>query len=142
LVHTLGLHDRTAARWPARRRCLRSEATVRAFSEPAKSSAPSHWQTSSCRIGLTGSLPDDRIAATSAGGKMATILNVPGNDFNWQLEYDTSIKLPDATRDLFFGKQMWEEMMTGYVLVSDPRQLFEKSSPDTQASRRWPEFSQ
>jgi hypothetical protein len=86
-------------------------------------------------------------------GKVETILNVPHYDFNWQLEYDTSIKVPkgaklrvaarfdnsannkfnpDPNRDVFFGQQTWEEMMTGYlgVIVSDPnldpRDLFEK----------------
>jgi hypothetical protein len=90
---------------------------------------------------------------TYPDGKVETILHVPHYDFNWQLEYDTSIKVPKGTklrldahydnsannkfnpnpnRDVFFGEQTWEEMMTGYlgVIVSDPgldpRQLFEK----------------
>jgi hypothetical protein len=58
--------------------------------------------------------------------------------------YDNSVNNkfnPDPTHDVFSGEQTWEEMMTGYigVLVSDPhldpRQLFEKSVPATQASR-------
>ena len=91
---------------------------------------------------------------TYPDGRMETILNVPHYDFNWQLEYDTSIQVPkgtklrvdahydnsannrfnpDPTHDVFFGEQTWEEMMTGYlgVIVSDPhldpRQLFEKA---------------
>ena len=93
---------------------------------------------------------------TYPDGKVETILNVPRYDFNWQLEYDTSVKVPKGTkvrvdarfdnsannkynpnpnRDVFFGEQTWEEMMTGYVgvLVDDPNidprqlKLFENS---------------
>jgi hypothetical protein len=49
---------------------------------------------------------------------------------------------PDPTRDVFFGEQSWEEMMTGYlgVVVSDPnldpKDLFERNPPAlTQAGR-------
>jgi hypothetical protein len=86
-------------------------------------------------------------------GKSEMILNVPRYDFNWQLEYDTYIKVakgsklrveahfdnsagnrfnPDPEHDVFYGEQTWEEMMIGYVGVIvddthiDPRQLFEK----------------
>jgi len=89
---------------------------------------------------------------TYPDGKAETILNVPRYDFNWQLEYDTSIKVPKGSKlrvdarfdnsannkynpnpnkDVFFGEQTWEEMMTGYVGVIvddpslDPRQLFQ-----------------
>jgi len=101
---------------------------------------------------------------TYPDGREETILHVPRYDFNWQLEYDTSIKVPKGTklrvdahydnsannrfnpnpnRDVFFGEQTWEEMMTGYlgVIVSDPsldpRQLFEKKqvSSRVQAER-------
>ena len=93
---------------------------------------------------------------TYPDGKVETILNVPRYDFNWQLEYDTSVKVPKGTklrvdahfdnsvnnkynpnpaRDVFYGEQTWEEMMTGYVgvLVDDPKidprqlHLFENS---------------
>jgi hypothetical protein len=90
---------------------------------------------------------------TYPDGRSETILHVPRYDFNWQLEYDTSIKVPKGTklrvdahfdnspnnkynpnpnRDVFFGEQTWEEMLIGYVGVIvddptlDPRQLFEK----------------
>jgi len=90
---------------------------------------------------------------TYPNGKTETILDVPRYDFNWQLEYDTSIKVPKGSKlrvdahfdnstnnkynpnpnsDVFYGEQTWEEMMTGYVGVIvndpnvDPRQLFEK----------------
>ncbi|PYU18472.1 MAG: hypothetical protein DMG30_27615 [Acidobacteria bacterium] len=90
---------------------------------------------------------------TYPDGKQETVLNVPRYDFNWQPEYNTSIKVPKGSklrvdahfdnsasnrynpnpnRDVFYGEQTWEEMMTGYVGVIvddpnlDPRQLFEK----------------
>jgi hypothetical protein len=90
---------------------------------------------------------------TYPDGRSEIILNVPHYDFSWQLEYDTFIKVPKGSklrvdahfdnsannkynpnpnRDVFFGEQTWEEMMTGYVGVIvddpglDPRQLFEK----------------
>jgi hypothetical protein len=90
---------------------------------------------------------------TYPDGRTETILNVPRYDFNWQLEYDTSIRVPkgsklrvdahfdnsvgnkynpDPNNDVFYGEQTWEEMMIGYVGVIvddthiDPRQLFEK----------------
>jgi hypothetical protein len=101
---------------------------------------------------------------TYPDGRSETILHVPNYDFNWQLEYDTSIRVPkgtklrveahynnsinnkynpDPTKDVFFGQQSWEEMMTGYVGVVlgdphlDPRKLFEKNppAPPVQAQR-------
>ena len=87
---------------------------------------------------------------TYPDGRVEKVLDVPRYDFNWQLEYDSSIKVPKGTkirvdarfdnsvnnkynpnpsRDVFFGEQTWEEMMTGYVGVIvddatiDPRQL-------------------
>jgi hypothetical protein len=100
---------------------------------------------------------------TYSDGRIETVLHVPHYDFNWQLEYDTSIRVPqgtklrvdahydnsannkfnpDPTRDVFFGEQSWEEMMTGYlgVVVSDPnldpKDLFERNPPAlTQAGR-------
>jgi hypothetical protein len=92
---------------------------------------------------------------THPDGKSETILNVPRYDFNWQLEYDTSIKVakgsklrvdahfdnsannkynPNPNNDVYYGEQTWEEMMTGYVgvivddLSLDPRRLFESHS--------------
>lgn len=92
---------------------------------------------------------------TYPDGRAETVLHVPNYDFNWQLEYDTSIKVPKGTKlrvdahydnsvnnkynpnpskDVFFGLQSWEEMMTGYLgvvvndLNLDPRQLFIKKN--------------
>ena len=92
---------------------------------------------------------------TYPDGREETVLDVPHYDFNWQLEYDTAVKVPKGTklevdahfdnsannkynpnpnRDVFYGEQTWEEMMTGYVGVLvdsnlDPRKikLFENS---------------
>jgi hypothetical protein len=88
---------------------------------------------------------------TYPDGKSETVLNVPRYDFNWQLQYDTSIKIPKGTkmrveahydnsaanrynpnpnRDVFYGEQTWEEMESGYVfvLVDDPN--FDPRHPD------------
>ncbi len=89
---------------------------------------------------------------TYPDGKVEKILDVPRYDFNWQLKYDTSVKVPKGSklrvdahydnsannrynpnpnRDVYYGEQTWEEMMIGYVGVLvddpklDPRQLFE-----------------
>ena len=82
-------------------------------------------------------------------GKKETILNVPRYDFNWQLWYDTSIKVPKGTkmtviahydnsvnnkfnpnpnRTVYYGDQTWEEMMfPSYGLIvskdTDPRKV-------------------
>jgi len=84
-------------------------------------------------------------------GRTETVLNVPRYDFNWQLQYDTSLKIPKGTklrveahydnsagnrynpnpnRDVFYGEQTWEEMESGYVfvLVDDPG--FDPRHPD------------
>lgn len=96
-----------------------------------------------------------KFTLTYPDGKQDTILDVPHYDFNWQLEYDTAVKVPkgakltvdahfdnsannkynpNPSRDVFYGEQTWEEMMTGYVGVlvdsgMDPRKLhlFENS---------------
>jgi len=88
---------------------------------------------------------------TYTDGKTETVLNVPRYDFNWQLQYDTSIKVakgtklrveahydnsagnrynPNPNRDVFYGEQTWEEMESGYVfvLVDDPN--FDPRHPD------------
>jgi hypothetical protein len=89
---------------------------------------------------------------TYPDGKVEKLLDVPHYDFNWQLKYDTSVKVPKGSklrveahydnsannkynpnpnRDVYYGEQTWEEMMIGYVSVLvddpklDPRQLFE-----------------
>jgi len=88
---------------------------------------------------------------TYPDGRTETLLNVPHYDFNWQLEYDTDIKVPkgsklrvtaqfdnsagnrfnpDPNHDVYFGEQTWEEMESGYVfvLVDDPN--FDPRHPD------------
>jgi hypothetical protein len=74
-------------------------------------------------------------------GRKQTILNVPRYDFNWQLWYDTSIKVPKGTTmkvfawydnsagnkfnpnpnaTVYYGDQTWEEMhFPSYGLVLD-----------------------
>lgn len=76
-------------------------------------------------------------------GEKQTILRVPHFDFNWQLEYETDIKVPkgsklivdadfdnsannkfnpDPSRDVFWGEQSWEEMMSPeFGIVVDAR---------------------
>ena len=82
-------------------------------------------------------------------GRKETILSVPHYDFNWQLWYDTSIKIPKGTRMtvlahydnslnnkfnpnpnriVYYGNQTWEEMMfPSYGLIvdkdTDPRKV-------------------
>jgi hypothetical protein len=85
-----------------------------------------------------------------ADGKKETILNVPRYDFNWQLWYDTSIKVakgttmkvyawydnsannkfnPNPNATVYYGDQTWEEMhFPSYGLVLndlsiDPRRV-------------------
>jgi hypothetical protein len=76
-------------------------------------------------------------------GKTQTILNIPRYDFNWQLWYDTSIKVPKGTTmkvfawydnsagnkfnpnpnaTVYYGDQTWEEMhFPSYgVVLDDP----------------------
>jgi len=71
-------------------------------------------------------------------GRKQVILNVPHYDFNWQLGYDTSIKVPKGTklhvdahydnsannkfnpnprRTVYYGEMTWEEMMSGFFGV-------------------------
>jgi hypothetical protein len=75
-------------------------------------------------------------------GSKEVILNVPRYDFNWQLGYQTSIKVPKGTklrldahfdnsannksnpnpnRTVYYGEMTWEEMMLGFFsVVVDP----------------------
>ena len=81
---------------------------------------------------------------TYPDGKKETILSVPGYDFNWQTDYVFAQPLkfpkgtklhatawydnstanksnPDATKDVWWGDQTWEEMMfTGLTFSIDP----------------------
>jgi hypothetical protein len=82
-------------------------------------------------------------------GRVQTILSVPHYDFNWQLGYDTSIKVPKGTvmhidahfdnspnnkfnpnpaKTVYYGSMTWEEMMNPFYGVvvpkdADPRKL-------------------
>lgn len=76
-------------------------------------------------------------------GETETLLKVPKYDFNWQIAYELAnpIKLPkgtlihmtafydnspnnpanpDATKEVFWGEQTWEEMVTGFVDLAIP----------------------
>ena len=71
-------------------------------------------------------------------GRKEVVLNVPHYDFNWQLGYQTSIKVPKGTklrvdahfdnsvnnpsnpnpnRTVYYGEMTWEEMMLGFFSV-------------------------
>jgi hypothetical protein len=80
---------------------------------------------------------------TYPSGEKETLLNVPAYDFNWQLtydlakprllpkgsiiectaHYDNSVNNkfnPDATKEVHYGEQTWEEMMFGFFDVAVP----------------------
>jgi hypothetical protein len=86
---------------------------------------------------------DFEYRVTYPSGEKETLLNVPNYDFNWQLTYElTKPKLlpkgtviectahfdnsvnnkfnPDATKEVHWGEQTWEEMMIGFFDVSVP----------------------
>jgi len=86
---------------------------------------------------------DFEYRVTYPSGEKETLLNVPNYDFNWQLTYElTQPKLlpkgtviectahfdnsvnnkfnPDATKEVHWGEQTWEEMMIGFFDVSVP----------------------
>jgi len=71
-------------------------------------------------------------------GKKEILLRVPKYDFNWQLGYETSLKIPkgatlridahfdnspnnlfnpNPNRTVYFGEMTWEEMMAGFFSV-------------------------
>jgi hypothetical protein len=99
-------------------------------------------------VELVGLMPHMHVRGKAArfdleypDGKKETILNVPRYDFNWQLWYDTSIKIPKGTTmkvyawydnsannkfnpnpntTVYYGDQTWEEMhFPSYGLVLD-----------------------
>jgi hypothetical protein len=101
-------------------------------------------------VELVGLMPHMHVRGKAArfdleypDGRKETILNVPRYDFNWQLWYDTSIKIPKGTTmrvfarydnsannkfnpnpnaTVYYGDQTWEEMhFPSYGLVlNDP----------------------
>jgi len=108
-------------------------------------------------VELVGLMPHMHVRGKAArfdmeypDGKKETILNVPRYDFNWQLWYDTAIKVPKGTTmkvyawydnsannkfnpnpnaTVYYGDQTWEEMhFPSYGLVLndltlDPRKV-------------------
>jgi hypothetical protein len=79
-------------------------------------------------------------------GETSTMLRVPRYDFNWQLWYNTSTPIdlpkgskiactahydnsannpanPDATKEVKYGEQSWEEMMIGFFDVTIPADM-------------------
>jgi hypothetical protein len=88
-------------------------------------------------------------------GNKEVVLNVPHYDFNWQLGYNTSVKVPKGTklhveahfdnspnnkfnpnpnRTVYYGEMTWEEMMFPFfgVVVDknvDPRKILSGTSP-------------
>jgi len=76
-------------------------------------------------------------------GRKEVVLNVPRYDFNWQLGYQTSVKIPagsrlrvdahfdnsannpfnpNPNRTVYYGEMTWEEMMLGFFSVTiDPK---------------------
>ena len=87
-------------------------------------------------------------------GRKETVLNVPHYDFNWQLGYATSIKVPKGTklhvdahfdnspnnkfnpnpdRTVYYGEMTWEEMMSPFFGVvvdkdADPKKIISTPS--------------
>lgn len=99
-------------------------------------------------VELVGLMPHMHVRGKAArfdleypDGKKETILNIPRYDFNWQLWYDTSIKIPKGTTmkvyawydnsannkfnpnpnaTVYYGDQTWEEMhFPSYGIVLD-----------------------
>jgi len=88
-------------------------------------------------------------------GRKEIVLNVPRYDFNWQLGYDTSIKVPKGTklhvdahfdnsvnnkfnpnpnRTVYYGEMTWEEMMNPFFGVVVDRNV----DPSTIITMRGP----
>jgi hypothetical protein len=88
-------------------------------------------------------------------GRKEVVLNVPNYDFNWQLGYDTSIKVPAGTKlrveshfdnsannkfnpnpnkTVYYGQMTWEEMMYQFFGVvveagADPTKIVKLATP-------------
>jgi hypothetical protein len=88
-------------------------------------------------------------------GKQETVLSVPRYDFNWQLGYNTSIKVPKGTKlhvdahydnsannkwnpnpnkTVYYGEMTWEEMMFPFfgVVIDkgvDPAKILSGGGP-------------
>ena len=106
--------------------------------------------TAKDNIDIVGFMPhmhvrgkDFKYTVTRVDGTQEVVLTVPRYDFNWQLSYElkTAIKLakgdridcvahfdnstnnkynPDATKEVKWGDQTWEEMMIGWFTYTIP----------------------
>jgi hypothetical protein len=103
-------------------------------------------------VELVGLMPHMHVRGKAArfyldypDGRTETVLNVPRYDFNWQLWYDTNLKVPRGTKmrvfawydnspgnkfnpnpqaTVYYGDQTWEEMhFPSYGLVVDDVKL-------------------
>jgi hypothetical protein len=145
----------TLGKEPPKRRYIAMSTS--APSDPKQFAIPPHasnWQappavvTFDQDVELVGLMPHMHVRGKAArfdleypNGEKQTILNVPRYDFNWQLWYDTSVKLPKGTTmrvyawydnstgnkfnpnpnaTVYYGDQTWEEMhFPSYGLVLD-----------------------
>jgi hypothetical protein len=114
-------------------------------------------------VELVGLMPHMHVRGKAArfdleypDGKKETILNIPRYDFNWQIWYDTSKRIPKGTTmkvyawydnsannkfnpnpnaTVFYGDQTWEEMhFPSYGLVlddirTDPKKVIRSAAP-------------
>jgi len=160
----------TVAKEPPKRRYIAMSAS--SPSGPDQFAIPpndGNWQappavvTFDQEVELVGLMPHMHVRGKAAridleypDGKKETILNVPRYDFNWQLWYDTSIKVPKGTTmrayawydnsannkfnpnpnaTVYYGDQTWEEMhFPSYGLVLsdlniDPRKVVRTAPP-------------
>lgn len=145
----------TIAKEPPKRRYIAM--STAAPSDPSQFAIPPNhpnWEappavvTFDQEVELVGLMPHMHVRGKAARfdleypeGKKDTILNVPRYDFNWQLWYDTSVKVPKGTTmrvyawydnsannkfnpnpnaTVYYGDQTWEEMhFPSYGLVLD-----------------------
>jgi hypothetical protein len=160
----------TVAKDPPKRRYIAMSATSPTdssqFAIPPNNpnwEAPPAVVTFDQDVELVGLMPHMHVRGKAArfdleypDGKKETILNVPRYNFNWQLWYDTSIKVPRGTTmrvyawydnsannkfnpnpnaTVYYGDQTWEEMhFPSYGLVLndpsiDPRRVLRGAGP-------------
>ncbi len=105
---------------------------------------------------------DFTFKVTYPSGETETLLYVPHYDFNWQLTYDLATQKvlpkgsvidciahydnsvnnkfnPDATKEVRYGEQSWEEMMFGFFDVSVP---LNKTAMDLMVPKKGPAQAQ
>jgi hypothetical protein len=160
----------TVAKEPPKRRYIAM--STASPSDPAQFAIPPNnpnWQappavvTFDHDVELVGLMPHMHVRGKAArfdleypDGKKETILNIPRYDFNWQLWYDTSMKVPkgttmkvyawydnsannkfnpDPNATVYYGDQTWEEMhFPSYGLVlddisTDPKKVIRNPAP-------------